>query len=163
MKVKWIASLFVFSFVLAACGGQSPSEPAMPTVEEPQPISIPTLTPAPAPTDPPAPAVSMEPSAVVPAPETAAVSFANDVAPIFSASCVNCHGGDQTKAGLDLKTYASLMAGSMNGAVVFPGSPSQSVLVQLAEEGKMPKRGDKLTAEQVQIISDWVAAGAPNN
>jgi hypothetical protein len=30
-------------------------------------------------------------------------------------------------------------------------------------EGEMPKRGDKLTPEQVQIISDWVAGGALNN
>jgi mono/diheme cytochrome c family protein len=155
MKTKWILTLFVFSFALAACGGQSPSEPVLPTMEEAQPIPIPTLTPA--------PAVEMEPSAAAPAPETATVSFANDVMPIFSASCNTCHGGDQTKAGLDMTTYASLMAGSMQGAVIFPGSPSQSVLVQQVVDGEMPKRGDKLTAEQIQVISDWVAAGAPNN
>jgi len=155
MKTKWIPILFVFSIVLAACGGQSPSEPVLPTMEEPQPIAIPTLTPA--------PAVTTEPSAAAPAPVTATVSFANDVMPIFSASCNTCHGGDQTKAGLDLTTYTSLMAGSMQGAVIFPGSPSQSVLVQQVADGEMPKRGDKLTAEQVQIISDWIAAGAPNN
>lgn len=155
MKTKWILIPFVFSFVLAACGGQSPSEPVLPTMEEAQPIPIPTLTPA--------PAVETEPSAAAPAPETATVSFANDVMPIFSASCNTCHGGDQTKAGLDLTTYTSLMAGSMQGAVIFPGSPSQSVLVQQVVDGEMPKRGDKLTAEQIQVISDWVAAGAPNN
>jgi mono/diheme cytochrome c family protein len=158
MKTKWIVSLFALSFVLAACGAGANSAPTLPTVEEPQPISIPTLTPAPVPS-----ATAADASAEPAAPETASVSFANDVKPIFSASCVNCHGGDQMKAGLDLKTYESLMAGSMQGAVIFPGSPNQSVLIQQVAEGEMPKRGDKLTAEQVQLISDWVAAGAPNN
>jgi hypothetical protein len=55
------------------------------------------------------------------------------------------------------------MAGSVNGVVIVAGSPADSVLVQMVTKGKMPKRGPKLTPEQVQTISDWVAAGALNN
>jgi hypothetical protein len=29
--------------------------------------------------------------------------------------------------------------------------------------GAMPKRGPKLTPAQIQIITDWINAGAPNN
>jgi hypothetical protein len=30
-------------------------------------------------------------------------------------------------------------------------------------EKEMPKRGPKLKPEQVQLINDWINAGAPNN
>jgi hypothetical protein len=33
----------------------------------------------------------------------------------------------------------------------------------MSSSGKMPKRGPKLTAEQIQTISDWINAGALNN
>jgi len=29
--------------------------------------------------------------------------------------------------------------------------------------GKMPKRGAKLSDSQIQILTDWVNEGAPNN
>ncbi len=62
-----------------------------------------------------------------------------------------------------MTTYDSLMAGSFNGTVVTPGNAADSFLVQQVVEGEMPKRGPKLTAEQIQIITDWINAGALNN
>jgi hypothetical protein len=62
-----------------------------------------------------------------------------------------------------MTTYEGLIAGSNNGAVIVPGNSAESLLIQLVTEGKMPKRGDKLTPEQVQLINDWVSAGALNN
>jgi len=47
--------------------------------------------------------------------------------------------------------------------VVVPGDVNKSLLVELISNQKMPKRGPKLTPPQVQIITEWVAAGAPNN
>jgi hypothetical protein len=93
----------------------------------------------------------------------AAVSFTKDVEPIFQSRCVNCHGGQQTQRGLDLTQYSSVMAGSTNGAVVVPGNPDSSTLIQMVVQGKMPKRGPQLLPGQVQILTDWVKAGAPNN
>ena len=55
------------------------------------------------------------------------------------------------------------MAGSFNGVVVIPGNAADSFLVQQLINGEMPKRGPKLTDEQIQIISDWINAGALNN
>jgi mono/diheme cytochrome c family protein len=167
MKTKLIFSLIFLTLVLTACGGQAVmSEPAAPSQVAAQPIVIPTLTVA--------SPMEAAPTAAVPATEvpateapaaaaTGGVSFANDVMPILSGSCTECHGGNQTKAGLDLTKYEGLMAGSFNGVVVVPGNSADSLLVQLVAEGKMPKRGPKLSAEQVQIISDWIAAGALNN
>jgi mono/diheme cytochrome c family protein len=156
MKTKLMIGLTLLAFVLAACGGQATQtapEPVMPTQTESQPTALPTLTTAP-PTETAAPTAEASVSGV---------SFANNVKPILANSCIDCHGGKQTKKGLDVTTYEGLMAGSIDGVVVVPGNSAESVLVKLVAEGKMPKRGDKLTPEQIKIISDWIAAGALNN
>jgi len=91
------------------------------------------------------------------------VSFSKDIAPIFQASCISCHGGERTSRGLDLKTYTTLMAGSQNGAMIVPGNAGNSLLIQSVNSGKMPKRGTRLTDSQIQLLVDWVNAGAKNN
>ena len=62
-----------------------------------------------------------------------------------------------------MNAYESLMAGSQNGPVIVPGDAGDSLLVEKITEGKMPKRGPKLTPAQIQTITDWINAGAPNN
>jgi len=91
------------------------------------------------------------------------VSFSQDVLPILKRSCTRCHGGTRKEEGLDLRSYEAIMAGSTNGPVVTPGDPDNSPLVYLVVQGKMPKRGAKLTTEEVQIFTDWVNQGALNN
>lgn len=100
---------------------------------------------------------------------TGAVSFADDVMPIFTGSCVECHGavgsdGEVvTEEGLDLTSYRTLMAGSTWGTVVEAGDAEGSLLIELVVGGDMPSEGDPLTAEQIQVLTDWIAAGAENN
>jgi len=91
------------------------------------------------------------------------VSYAKDVRPILESRCSNCHMGEFTSADLHMETYESLMAGSQNGAIIIPGKAKESLLVKKITKGEMPKRGPKLTPEQVQIITDWINAGAQNN
>lgn len=62
-----------------------------------------------------------------------------------------------------METYQALMAGSQDGPVITPGDASESLLVQKIASGEMPKRGPKLTPEQIQVIIDWINAGAQNN
>jgi len=158
-----VLSLLV-GIVLAGCGTQSSPKPvatgapqnadveAAPTeMAEPAPTEAPTEAPPVAPTEAPA---------EVPAGE---VSFANDVFPILESRCINCHGGERIQEGLVMLSYDELLAGSDNGPVIVPGDVEGSLLVELVANQKMPKRGPKLTPPQVQIITDWVAAGAPNN
>ena len=94
---------------------------------------------------------------------TGEYSFAKDVLPIFQSRCQNCHGSGRTQAGLNLTSYASLMAGSQNGPVVVAGDASSSKLIQLVNQGKMPKSGGKLLPDQLMILINWVQAGAKNN
>jgi mono/diheme cytochrome c family protein len=154
--------ILVASLILAGCGTTATAEPA--NTEEPAAQTAPEAAPTePAPTEAPAEApteAATEPAAAAPA---GTVSFATDVMPIIDSRCVNCHGGERIEEGLVMTDYSSLLAGSENGPVIVPGDPANSKLVELVASQKMPKRGPKLTPPQVQIIADWVAAGAPNN
>jgi mono/diheme cytochrome c family protein len=170
-KTTLILSLgLIAGLILAGCGTQSAPEPVAtkaPQSADPQPVSSPQGAPTEmaelAPTEGPTKALAEAPTeAPAEAPATA-VSFANDVMPIIQSRCINCHGGDRIEEGLLMRSYDELLAGSDNGPVIVPGDIANSLLVELVTNQKMPKRGPKLTPPQVQIITEWVAAGAPNN
>lgn len=154
MKTKLIAFSFLLLTFLAACGGQT-----LPAATEPAPATE-TVVP---PTEAALPTETSAPVAVTQGSASTAVSFANDVMPILQTSCNKCHGIEQVKEGLDMTSYETLMAGSFNGAVITAGNADDSYLVQQILDGEMPKRGPKLTAEQIQLIADWVNQGALNN
>jgi len=94
---------------------------------------------------------------------SADISYSKDVRPILESRCSKCHMGEYTSKNLNMETYESLMAGSQNGPVIVAGSAKESLLAQKILKGKMPKRGPKLTPAQIQIIIDWINAGAKNN
>ena len=166
IKVKFLVLLLVVG-LLSACASPAAEAPTLQPTEEPV---LPTEAPA---TEAPAtaPAVATDTSAPAPAESPTAgaetggatVSFTTDILPLLESRCVNCHGGERTQEGLDLKTHAAIMAGSENGSVVTPGDAANSSLAQLLLEGKMPKRGPKLTPDQVQLIVDWINQGALEN
>ncbi len=91
------------------------------------------------------------------------VSYTKDIRPILMGRCGSCHTGEFVSEGLNMESYQSLMAGSDNGAVILPGNAGGSLLVKKLLAGEMPKRGPKLTPVQVQLISDWINAGALDN
>jgi tRNA A37 threonylcarbamoyladenosine modification protein TsaB len=91
------------------------------------------------------------------------ISFSKDVYPILESRCGKCHMGSFTSENLNMETYDSLMAGSQNGVVIIAGNAKESLLAGKILKGEMPKRGPKLTPAQMQIIIDWINAGAPNN
>ena len=110
-------------------------------------------------------------TAATTAPTTAAsgtaVSFKTDLQPIFSASCTGCHGATGV-AGLSLASYADVMKGGKDGAVVKAGDANGSLLVQKVKGTqtigvRMPRGGAPLADAQIQKISDWVAQGAKDN
>lgn len=143
--------------LLAAC--------ATPATEAPD--SLPTDQPA-APTQTSAPAdTAVNPPASVPSTETPAqlttVSFTNDILPVLQNRCLNCHGGNRTEEGLVLLSYADVLKGSDNGLIVTPGNADTSLLVEVLVNQDMPKRGPKLTPDQVQLFIDWVNQGALDN
>src|SRR5687767_4539507 len=90
------------------------------------------------------------------------VTFQDHVLPVFRNTCLNCHNPDKKKAGLDLSSYAAMMAGSNSGKVIEPGDPDGSLLYRLvmhAEEPAMPPKGDKLPQADLDKIKGWIAGG----
>lgn len=98
----------------------------------------------------------------------AVASFADDIMPILEKSCLSCHGAEVdgeivTELSLDMTTYEGLMAGSEYGTVIEPGDPDNSLLLEMVVEGDMPEDGDPLSAEEIELIRNWIAEGAENN
>lgn len=103
---------------------------------------------------------------VTPKPLVAGSVFAQRVFPVLDAKCVACHGAAKTEGGLRLDAYEYLMAGGRDGAVIVPGKPEASLLLQrvtlpAGDKRFMPAEGrTPLTAEEIGAIREWIAAGA---
>jgi mono/diheme cytochrome c family protein len=89
-----------------------------------------------------------------------AAKLAREAGSILASQCVGCHGPEKKKGGLDLTRRASALAGGESGAVIVPGQPGESLLIEKVTEGEMPPTG-ALSKGQVATVRAWVEAGAP--
>ena len=90
--------------------------------------------------------------------------FESRIRPVLAERCYQCHGAnpERIQAGLALVDAAGLRAGGDSGAAVVPGSPDDSLLIDvIGYEGpiKMPPDG-RLPAAVVADFERWVARGA---
>jgi len=91
--------------------------------------------------------------------------YEKHVAPFFKTYCVGCHdGGDDSKGGLSLLSFKTLMEGGDSGEVLTPGQSDESRLVKMllgTAKPKMPPKDSKQpTAEEVALVKRWVDLGA---
>ncbi len=159
-RIFALTLLLGLTFLLAACGSAAPA--AVSPDEEPAQTS-PTAGAEDSATAQAPDATETSAPASEPAAAAGAVSFKNDILPIFDRTCARCHGGARREEGLDLRSYASIMEGSQNGAVIVPSDAEASELIKLVMSGKMPRRAPKLADEQIQLLADWVNQGALDN
>jgi mono/diheme cytochrome c family protein len=92
-------------------------------------------------------------------------SFSEQVLPIFKAKCLICHNSQMTAGGWDSTSYQSVMTSGEDGSVVMAGDTANSILAQRilgTQVGVMPPSG-QLPENELQIILDWIAAGALDN
>ncbi len=99
------------------------------------------------------------------APEAVAtVDFARDVEPIFHRNCYICHGSQQQMSGLRLDNRHSALTGGASGAVIVPGNPSASKLLQRVSSGqdgfRMPPGDQPLGSDDLAVLRAWIAEGA---
>ncbi len=92
------------------------------------------------------------------------VSLAGDPSAIYKSKCALCHGA---AGGWSADNYKAVMTGGNNSPVVVPGDPTGSLLAQKLRGtqslgGIMPPSG-LLPEDLIQIILNWIAAGAPDN
>jgi hypothetical protein len=108
------------------------------------------------------PAAEDPPGNSKPPPSTAEF-FETQIRPILADNCFSCHGPKKQKAGLRLDSRDVLIKGSDNGAVVVPGQPDKSKLIQAINYGgdpQMPPKG-KLPQQTIDALTAWVKMGVP--
>ena len=60
--------------------------------------------------------------------------------------------------GLNILTYATLMAGGENGQVIIPGDPENSLVVKV-QTAATPHFG-QFTADELASVKQWILDGA---
>lgn len=97
-------------------------------------------------------------------------AYTDFVVPILEAKCNECHNENKVKGKLRMDTHELLLAGAEGSdfPTVIPGDADESELivrVTLPEDDDefMPPKGEGLTAEEIQFLSLWIAAGAKSD
>src|SRR5688500_14926842 len=94
-----------------------------------------------------------------------AVDYVKDVQPIFQSRCYECHGPEKQKGGFrtDSKTHA-LQGGDSPDKPIVPGDVANSHLLALVRgddpDNVMPPKGERLTPEQIDVLTRWIQQGA---
>ena len=90
--------------------------------------------------------------------------FEEKVRPILAASCLECHGAKKQESGLRLDSRQGALDGGDSGErAVVPGEPDRSLLVKAinhAGDVHMPP-DSKLSAEQIETLTQWIRQGLP--
>ena len=93
------------------------------------------------------------------------VDFAK-IKSIFEQNCLACHGPDKQRKRLRLDVKVNVFSPDRDEPLIVPGDPGASRLYQLISlpadnKKRMPKKADPLSTEQIELIGDWINAGAP--
>ena len=85
----------------------------------------------------------------------AGVSFVSTVAPILNAKCGRCHVA-RNRGQFSARDYNALM----DSTTVTEGEPDVSHLIEVIEDGSMPKGGLTVTEAELASLKMWIAEGA---
>jgi uncharacterized membrane protein len=93
------------------------------------------------------------------------IDFTADVAPILQEYCLRCHGGDEVKGKVNLKTKADAFKARKKGACIVPGRPDDSPLYtelvnEDVEHRMPPPKAKQFSPEQIAKIRAWIEQGA---
>jgi mono/diheme cytochrome c family protein len=101
-----------------------------------------------------------------------AVSFSQEVQPIFNQHCIQCHepgGRGEVASGLNLTSYENVMKGTNAGPMVIAGDVEGSNLLVLMEGRADPSismphgHNEPVPKKDIQTIRSWIGQGAKNN
>ena len=90
--------------------------------------------------------------------------FSSKIRPALNDQCLKCHGGEKTRAGLNLASRAGLLAGGDSGPAIDLSAPKSSLVLKLMrheEEPLMPAKEPKLAPALVSAFEQWIGLGAP--
>ncbi|MFM9960571.1 MAG: c-type cytochrome domain-containing protein [Planctomycetaceae bacterium] len=98
-------------------------------------------------------------------PQTSVIDFHQEVAPIFKARCLNCHGQHQQQGGLRLDEKTFALSGGLSGKKLIGTSAENSELLRRVTSDDptvvMPKEGGRLSEREIDTLRRWVQAKAP--
>ncbi len=122
---------------------------AITTVPPPEDVVVYSpLTPTPIPSPIPSPTTPAE------APQSWSEGFAD----LFAQRCGTCHSSTAAFGGLDLSSYASMLAGGDSGPAIIPGDSASSLLITRQATGDHP---GQFSGEELALISQWIDGGTP--
>jgi mono/diheme cytochrome c family protein/YHS domain-containing protein len=99
--------------------------------------------------------------------QDAGPTFATHIAPVLDARCVSCHGADARKGGLRLDSVEAISSGGSSGPALVAGDPASSPLLSRMrlpidhDERMPPASKTQPTPAEIDLIEDWITAGAP--
>lgn len=91
--------------------------------------------------------------------------FEKHIRPLLVKHCYECHSGnpEDAQGGLVLDRKSGWQHGGDSGAVVVPGSPDESLLLDSVryESLEMPPSG-QLSQQEIDVLTRWIKMGAPD-
>jgi mono/diheme cytochrome c family protein len=90
--------------------------------------------------------------------------FERKVRPVLAEQCYKCHGPEKQKADLRVDSLAALLKPGVDGPIIVPGKPGESLLIKSIKhlgDMKMPEKAPKMPEDQIAALEQWVAMGAP--
>lgn len=94
------------------------------------------------------------------------VDYLKQIKPLLRERCYSCHGALKQKKELRLDSVAFMLKGGSDGPVLVRGEPERSLILKRVRsadvEERMPPEheGQPFSADQIKLLSDWIAAGA---
>ena len=86
------------------------------------------------------------------------------VKPILDENCLKCHGGEKTKADFRITSRGAIVRGGETGSAIDVENNKNSLLLKMInyadDDHQMPPK-QKMTAEQITVITEWVKKGLP--
>jgi hypothetical protein len=104
--------------------------------------------------------------APAPPPAEAVAFYEKSIRPLLAEHCYQCHSAQakRLRGGLRLDSEQGWLKGGDLGPAVKPGDPEESLLIAAVRQDdellKMPPN-ERLTADQVALLTRWVTMGAP--
>jgi hypothetical protein len=100
------------------------------------------------------------PAPILPTDQT--LLFTAAVQPILTQHCTRCHGSDGPAGRLDLSSLDALLQGGINGNILAPGQPDQSLLIQrlmlpVHATGHMPP-DRALPPDEIAVVRWWITS-----
>ena len=104
------------------------------------------------------------PVAVAAGDDAATVDYSTQIKPLLAKHCAKCHGAQKQESGLRVDSGRVVLDGGDTGPAIVPRDAAKSLLIQAVTgtEGvsKMPPEGPGLTADEIRMLTEWIATGA---